>query len=190
MSRGLLNMNVQQHERIAQIKKISGYLCVVLTWISYSLWVFCPLLAIAILADTSGESRYTFLLGGVTVENVDLSYPQRILIVILMAVFFFFLIKLTTHFRELIRYFSKGEIFNKDAIGHARKSLLHGLVVFGFYLSTLLAGFVYTATKTSSVHISLNIGVVTGCIFFGLMYVLLWSLEIGADLNEESELTI
>jgi hypothetical protein len=183
-------MNVQQHERIAQIKKLSGYLCVALTWIGYLLWVFCPLLAIAILADTSGESRYTFLLGGVTVENVDLSYLHRILIVLLMTVFFFFLIKLTNHFRELIRYFSKGEIFNKAAIGHARKSLLHGLVVFGFYLSTLIAGFVYTVAKTSAVNISLNIGVATGFIFFGLMYVLLWALEIGADLNEESELTI
>lgn len=182
-------MNVQQHERTTQIKKVSRYLCVALTWIGYLLWVFCPLLAIAILAG-SGESRYTFLLGGVAVENVDLSYLHRILIVLLMTVFFFFLIKLTNHFRELIRYFSKGEIFNKDAIGHARKSLLHGLVVFGFYLSTLIAGFVYTVANTSTVNISLNIGVVSGFIFFGLMYVLLWALEIGADLNEESELTI
>jgi hypothetical protein len=29
-----------------------------------------------------------------------------------------------------------------------------------------------------------------GFLFFGLMYVLLWALEIGSDLNEESELTI
>lgn len=183
-------MNVQQHERIAQIKKVSGYVCVALKWIGYLLWVFCPLLAIAILADTTGESRYTFLLGGVTVENVDLSYLQRILIVLLMTLFFFFLIKLTTHLRELMRHFSKGDIFNKAAIGHARKSLLHGLVVFGFYLSTLIAGFAYTVAKTSAVNISPNIGVVSGFLFFGLMYVLLWALEIGADLNEESELTI
>ena len=183
-------MNVQQHERIVQIKKVSGYLCIALTWIGYLLWLFCPLMAIAVLVDTSGNSKFTFLLGGVTVQDVDLSYPQRILIVILMALFFFFLIKLTTHFRELIRYFSKGEIFNKAAIGHARKSLLHGLVVFGFYLSSVFAGFVYTVIKTSPVNITLNIGIVSGLIFFGLMYVLLWSLEIGADLNEESELTI
>lgn len=183
-------MNVQQHERIAQIKTLSSYICVALTWIGYLLWAFCPLLAIAILVDTSGQSRYTFLLGEVSVQDVDLSYPQRILVVFLMAVFFFFLIKLTSHFRELIRYFSKGEIFNKKAIGHARRALLHGFVVFGFYLSTLFAGFIYTIAKTSAVNISLNAGVVFGFIFFGLMYVLLWSLEIGADLNEESELTI
>ncbi len=180
-------MNVQQHERIAQIKKISGYLCTALTWIGYLFWVFCPLVAIAIFLDTDGV---TFLLGDVKVENVGLTYFHRILLVLLMAVYFFFLIKLTTHLRELIRYFSKGEIFNKDAIGHARKSLFHGLVLFGFYLSTLVAGFVYTAANTSEINISLNTGVVFGIIFFGLLYVLLWALEIGADLNEESELTI
>lgn len=183
-------MNVQQHERIAQIKTLSGYLCVVMTWIGYILWVFCPLLAIALLADTSGKSRYTFLLGDTTITDVDLTYPQRIMVVLAMAAFFFFLIKLTNHLRDLIRYFSKGEIFNKNAIQHARKALLHGLVVFGFYLATLLTGWVCTFLTSSNVSISLNVGIVFGCLFFGLMYVLLWSLEIGADLNEESELTI
>lgn len=183
-------MNVQQHERIAQIKTLSGYLCGALTWIGYLLWVFGPLMAIALLADTSGKSRFTFLLGDVTVKDLDLSYPQRVLVVLVMAVLFFFVIKLTTHLRELIRFFSKGEIFNKNAIQHARRALLNGLVVFGFYLSTLAAGWVYNIVTNSTVNVSLNIGVIFGLLFFGLMYVLLWSLEIGADLNEESELTI
>lgn len=93
-------MNVQQHERIAQIKTLSGYLCGALTWIGYLLWVLCPLMAIALLADTSGKSRYTFLLGDVTIKDVDLSYPQRFLVVLAMTVLFFFVIKLTTHLRE------------------------------------------------------------------------------------------
>jgi len=183
-------MNVQQHERIAHIKTLSGYLCSALTWIGCLLWVFFPLMAIALLADTSGKARYTFLLGDVTVKDVDLSYPQRILVVLAMVVLFFFVIKLTTNLRELIRFFSKGEIFNRNAIQHARRALLHGLAVFGFYLSTLCAGWVYSFFHSATVHVSLNAGIIFGLLFFGLMYVLLWSLEIGADLNEESELTI
>ncbi|MBY0419249.1 MAG: hypothetical protein K2W88_14465 [Pararheinheimera sp.] len=65
------------------------------------------MMAIALLADTSGKSRFTFLLGDVTVKDLDLSYPQRFLVVLAMAVLFFFVIKLTSNLRDLIRFFQR-----------------------------------------------------------------------------------
>jgi len=48
----------------------------------------------------------------------------------------------------------------------------------------------YITTKSSPVDIPVNLDFIAALMFFGLMYVLLWALEIGCDLNEESELTI
>lgn len=179
-------MNVQQHERIARIKRISGYLYVCLTWIRGLLWVMWPLMAMVFLFG----GKATLKIGLVQIEDVELSIAQRMLIVAVVSAFIFLALKLVYHFRELIQHFSAGDIFNKKAIDHARKALLNGMVIYGLYLSTLLASWIYIATQNSQTMVSINADFILVLMFFGLMYVLLWALEIGCDLNEESELTI
>lgn len=180
-------MNVQQHERIARIKQLSHYLYLCLTGIYYLLQVLCPLAVIFALVSVGG--KFTFM-GVVSINNTELFFLQRLIIAIVMSIIFFLILKLTHHFRELIRHFANGDIFNKKAIEHARKALMNGLVIYGVYLSGMFAGWVYTFIKYPSILISINGGFIVGFIFFGLMYVLLWALEIGCDINEESELTI
>lgn len=179
-------MNVQQHERIARIKQFSRYLYVCLTWIRYFLWVMWPLVSVAFLFG----HKATLKIGLIQIEDVELSIVQRVLLVAVVSAFMFLALKLVYHFRELIQHFSSGDIFNKKAIDHARKALLNGLVIYAVYLSTLLASWIYVATQSSQTTVSINADLILVLMFFGLMYILLWALEIGCDLNEESELTI
>lgn len=179
-------MNVQQHERIARIKQISGYLYVCLTWIRYAFWVVWPLIAVIFFMG----DKVNFTVGSMQIDDVELTLTLRLLIVTIASVFLFLTLKLIHHFRALIKHFAEGDIFNKIAIDHARKALLHGLVIYGLYVGSALASWFYVATQTTKVSAEINVNFILALMFFGLMYVLLWALEIGCDLNEESELTI
>lgn len=179
-------MNVQQHERIARIKQFSRYLYVCLTWIRYFLWVIWPLMVIVFLFG----NKATLMIGVIQIDDVELNTIQRMLMVTFVSMFMFFAMKLVYHFRALIRYFADGDIFNKQAIDQARKALLNGLIIYGLYLSTLLGSWIYSAMQGAQAMVSINADFILALMFFGLMYVLLWALEIGCDLNEESELTI
>lgn len=180
-------MNIQQHERISRIKKLSRYLHLSLTCIFYLFGVAWLLIVIFILVGTTGESKF---FGDIPIKNVDLTYLQRIILAMYFSFWQFFTLKLVYHFRELIRHFADGDVFNNKAIEHARKTLLNGVVIYGAYLGILLFNWVFTYIKQPPIHVSINSDYILGFMFFGLMYVLLWALEIGRDLNEESELTI
>jgi hypothetical protein len=186
-----LFMNIQQHERITRIKKLSRCLYLVLTGLQYLILVLWPLMVFFAVTGTHGELTF---IGGVSLDAADLTYLQRGLIAAFLSVFFFLTIKVTYHFRQLISHFARGDIFNKNAIEHARKALLHALLFYGFSFVSALIEWVYfyIADQAVDKHIPviINGDLLTGLIFFGLMYILLWALEIGCDLNEESELTI
>lgn len=181
------SMNIQQDARIAKIKKLSRYLYLCLTGIHYLLWVLCPIAIIVIFA--SSNATFTFM-ETIKVSGTDITFLQRAMMLTYLALFYFFVLKMSYHFRELIRSFSLGDIFNKKAIEHARKALLNGLALYVIYLMSLFAGWAYFLLNHPTNKIEMNGDFIIGFIFFGLMYILLWALEIGADLNEESELTI
>lgn len=184
-------MNIQQHERITRIKKLSRYLYLVLTGLQYFILVLWPLMVFFTVTGTEGELTFV---GGVSLDAAELNYLQRSLIAAFLSVFFYLAIKVTYHFRQLISHFAGGDIFNKKAIEHARKALLHALLFYGFSLVSALIewAYFYIADQAVDKHIPIIVNgeVISGLILFGLMYVLLWALEIGCDLNEESELTI
>lgn len=177
-------MNIQQHERIARIKQISGYLYVGLTWVRYLLWAMCPLIAGVVLFGSKG----TVVLGDVQMSAAELTMVQRVLLLTVIAPILFFLLKVVHHFRALMRYFSIGDIFNKKAIDHARKALQHSFGIFAVHIvsSIVMSAYFYTGAR----HFHISFDYLLGFLIFGLMFVLLWTLEIGCDLNEESELTI
>ena len=179
-------MNVQQHERIARIKQISGYLYVCLTWIRYALWLMWPLIALIFFMG----DKVNFTIGAMQIDDVELTLILRLAIVTIASAFLFLTLKLIHHFRALIKHFAEGDIFNKNAIDHARKALLNGLVIYGLYVGSAIASWLYNAAHTTQIQVMLNGDFILALMFFGLMYVLLWALEIGCDLNEESELTI
>ncbi len=130
----------------------------------------------------------------------DASYVHRALAVALISVVMFFGIKIMSHFRDLMQYFHQGEIFNSEAIVHARKALFNAFLIWGINLALQFGVWLCTlanvllpntgAKQGLKVTVGFDSGIFLGLIFFGLMYLLLWALEIGRDLNEESELTI
>ena len=188
-------MNVQQHERIVQIKKLSGYMHTALRCLVYLLWLLWFIVAVTIFAG----DKLTLTLGKTPILLDEMTYLHRFFALLIISVMALLCIKIASHFRDLMHYFRQGEIFNRAAIAHARKALLSALVLWGMTLAVQLSHWLYALIKifflpsggeVVNVNFTVDGNIFLVLIFFGLMYLLLWALEIGRDLNEESELTI
>lgn len=187
-------MNLQQHERIAQIKKLSGYMHTALRCLVSLMWLLWLIVAITILT----VDNLTLTLAKTPILLDEMTYMHRFVALLIISVVTFLCIKIARHFRDLMHYFRRGEIFNSAAIAHARKALFNALLLWGMMLATELSHWLYALIKiflsgdgrVVNVHFTLDGSIFLGLIFFGLMYLLLWALEIGRDLNEEPELTI
>jgi hypothetical protein len=199
-------MNVQQHERIAHIKKLSGYMYTALRWVanlSLLIWLFLVL-------------KYQFPFVMIAAEiftgfsfNIH-SYPFYVVGALALGfgtLNMYFVLKVIRHLRDVMKSFHQGEVFNGATVSHARCAAKNALFVWGIDLlhrlgfSLILNFSANPPSSTGSIGLmnaSENIGwwlkfgndVFYGLMFFGLMYLFLWALEIGRDLNEESELTI
>lgn len=179
-------MNIQQHERIVRIKKLSRGLYLALTGAEYLLWLVWPLALAWLWLGTKG----TITLLEHSMDAASLGFLQRCLIAAVISLLLLLLIKVARHMRQLMLHFAEGDIFNRQAIDHARKALHHALGIYGIYLLSSLTMALYIFITHQSFDFSINGNFILGLIIFGSMYILLWALEIGCDLNEESELTI
>ena len=179
-------MDIQQHERITRIKTLSRYLYWALTGIQYLLLLLLPL----VIGWLWFGSKGAITLPNHSVNTESLSHLQRCLFMIPITLLFLALLKVTYHLRQLIWHFSSGNIFNKPAIAHARKALNYALAIYGIFILATVATWIYLYTQNNYFRVNVSGDFIFGIIIFGLMYVLLWALEIGCDLNEESELTI
>jgi len=171
-----------------------------LTWMLYFFWLALPVSILVVMLTSQGGMKVTF--GGYSFLVRELSYVQRGLLSLMSSALILTLILFVRHFRELMRHFQQGEIFNSVAIVHARKALSFALILWSLSVVLDVAGYLYRnivrvpALKVDGSRVAfelaftVNLEFLFGLVFFGLMYLLLWSLEIGRDLNEESELTI
>lgn len=180
-------MNVQRHARIEQIKKLSEYMRRTLTLIGYFLWLGWPI----ILVLTIFSDKLDTLPANILIEGDKVTLLQRIAVTLVWGMMLLLTQKTVQYSRDLMERFSEGDIFNTRTTTIARKALTYGLiglvVEIGF---EVLAVFVPTHAVQVD-HFGNALGaVLNGFLFFGLMYVMLWTLEIGRDLHEESELTI
>jgi hypothetical protein len=193
----------QKQIRIERIKKISGYLRLLLTGCLY----FYPVLILsASLIATFPSSIPDMLLRNLDVEtqksigeriltaaNQDVSARVAFLLFFppLCAPFWFVM----RHLRDLMSLYSLGEIFNEVAIDHARRALgitkalvVLGLTVEGFVV--IGAFFTHQEVLSMPGFSEFVFDFIKASVLIGLLQVLFWTLEIGADLNQESELTI
>ncbi|MEE2022971.1 hypothetical protein [Alkalimonas mucilaginosa] len=178
-------MDIQTHSRTHQIKQLSRYLYFVLTGMRYLLFLGGP--AIVVVAWIPDGGLY---LGNALIPIESISLLLKGGILALYAIGLLMMLRITQHFRQLMQQFMQGHIFHPKAIASVRGAL-HGGMLF-FLLSWLYAllGSLYDYFVHARLDISFATEIVIACIYFGLMYTLLWALEIGADLNEESEMTI
>lgn len=178
-------MDLQRHDRISKIKRWSRNLGRVLTVMGYVLWLGWP--ASVLLFSGSG----TFHLFDTKLDRSQLSVLA--LCALLMAYWCFLVLVqlLVLHARKLLAHFSAGDVFNQGALDAAGKALRYGIVLFIFELGARAAVTLHEMTRGGSYSIKIPLDeLVNGLLFFGVMYVLLWTLEIGRDLHQESSLTI
>jgi hypothetical protein len=182
-------MNVMRHDRIEQIKKLSAAMRKLLTAVNWLVRILLPLVVVAIVLGPPH--------GTVTISDQwripvgQLPLLQRILLAAVVGAALLVTQRVVHHSRDVMAHFSQGDIFNQATLASARRAIGYGiaLVCTDVLLEVCLAG--HKALSAGVWNISEVIStLLNGFLFFGLMYLVLWTLEIGRDLNEESELTI
>lgn len=178
-------MDIQTHSRTQQIKKLSRHLHTALNGIRFILYLGWPgIIFIAIFAE--GQ----LYMGDTQVFVAKNDYLLKGLILPLYAIALVIMLRINREFRGLLQQFMKGHIFSAEAIGNVKGALGAGIAYTGVYVLQALIGIVYNSSINAPIEFSFVKEIVFPLIFFGLMLTLIWALEIGRDLNEESEGTI
>ncbi|WP_423004982.1 hypothetical protein [Undibacterium sp. JH2W] len=138
-------------------------------------------------AVTVNDGFYSLLQSGITTE---LKIIASITAISSCALLEFVLI----HLNKLLTCFYEGEIFNKQAIFHARRAFNLNLILVGAKLAvdflSLILNHLYPQAGTPADIGHYLANALDQATWIGFFLLLLWSLEIGVDLNEEAELTI
>ncbi|MDO3387190.1 hypothetical protein QWI17_15210 [Gilvimarinus sp. SDUM040013] len=179
-------VDIQFHSRTTQIQLLSRHLYRALSAVRFVLHSFW--LLIAYFAVTPGEA--TLYLGDTPVKIAEGEFLAKGLILGLYAIGLFLMLKITHHFRNLMYYFEAGNIFERPAIDSVHQALKAGIAFATMSFIQAIIGSVYTFRAHALVDISFTTQILVAIIYFGLMYTLLWTLEIGHDLKDESEMTI
>ena len=185
-------MDVKRHERIAHIQRLSEYLRRVLTVFGYLCWLLWPVVLTVPFA--SGNGTIT-VFGDLAFRLGDLDLLQRLALTVFLCSMLALTQRALHYARNLMECFSEGDIFNRATLETARKAIWWGAILLSIEVLSNVGIACYrffsgTGLPTSPLIADLFSTVMNGLLFFGLIYVLLWALEIGRDLHEESELTI
>ncbi|MBC3918584.1 hypothetical protein H8L32_13910 [Undibacterium sp. CY18W] len=195
-------MQVQKHARIVNIRKLSRYFLflsvfamamVAIGGLAFPvIMVMAPsgdltLTAYLAKAVTLNDGFFTLLQSGI---STDLKVIASVVAILFCALMEFVLV----HINKLLTCFYEGEIFNRKAIFHARRAFNLNLILAVAMLGINLLAIIFSYVEPSAGG-SGNIGHFLGSVldqltWIGFFLLLLWSLEIGVDLNEEAELTI
>lgn len=178
-------MDIQTHSRTHQIKQLSRYLFIALTSIRYLLFLGLPGLVVVAFLPAG-----TLKVGNASVPLESAGFLLKGVILSLYACGLIIMIKMNHHFRALMKQFIDGNIFGHEAIAQVRSALNSGIVFFVLSCVHALFGCLYNHSIGAPLDITFATEIVIAGVFFGLMHTLLWALEIGCDLNEESEMTV
>ncbi|MGV7210567.1 hypothetical protein ACLB1G_22255 [Oxalobacteraceae bacterium A2-2] len=182
-------MNLMRHDRIEQIKKLSATMRGLLTAVNWLVWILLPLVVAGIvLVPAHGTVKIS---DEWRIPVGQLPLLQRILLAAVVGAALLVTQRVVHHSRDVLAHFSQGDIFNHATLASARRAIRYGIVLVATDVlrEACLAG--HQALSAGVWNISAVIStMLNGFLFFGLMYLVLWTLEIGRDLNEESELTI
>lgn len=194
-------MQIQRHARITSIRKVSGYFLLLLSFslvitpiaglISFISFLMKPLGELTVfvfLAKSVGNKDFLDLLSsGITLELKVFVLTMQFLIFVGIEYFIF-------HLHQLVSCFYDGDIFNKAAISHAKKAFTMNFFIMAVLLGCDVIGVTYALLYIDGGNadrlVMLVAAIVDTAVWFGLILLALWSLEIGVALNEEVALTI
>ncbi|MFZ6772743.1 hypothetical protein ACO0LB_08480 [Undibacterium sp. SXout7W] len=195
-------MEIRRHARIQAIRKVSGYFLIALTFSRAVIPILgCIFVGLILFASDSTSSFHDFFLQYAQSKQsiFDLiadgvSLEIKLVFILLISLLFFVMEMIVIYLRKLIACFYEGNIFHHAAISYATKAFNWNLaltaVILALELCLSLMNMIY-GTENPSLSMSTWIGnVVDEAIWIGCLLLIIWSLEIGVDLNEEAELTI
>jgi|GEM_PF-1473131 len=195
-------MQVQKHSRIASIRKLSKYF-IYLAVLSMIFIVLGTLLFPFVLAKIpSGDLTIAgYLAKAATVDDglsslLASGISTQLKIAMAMTAFFLsaLLFMIARHLKNLMTCFYKGEIFNRQAVFHAKKAFNLKLLLVSAKLALdflcLIFSYFYPGSNSRGDISHFIGGVVDQLVLIAFFLLLIWSLEIGVGLNEEVELTI
>lgn len=178
-------MNVQRHSRIEHIKQLSAHLRRALVFAQYVLWLGWPLfIAMAFFPDIP---NFKTAIGGNSEPLSAMSTQMRALLVVNAMAILALTQLVVLYSRRLMEHFIEGHLFDGLSIATAKKAINSGLGLLALHVAGEIGGAFYLG------KFQLPGPLMTafyGFLFFGMLHVMLWALEIGRDLNEEAELTI
>lgn len=179
-------MDIQLHSRTEQIKKLSQKLFIFLTLFKYLLYLCWPFMIFLAFFFDKG----TLKLGDYIFDIEKMGIEFKIFTLSLYAIALYLAVRLTNSFRQLMKHFMAGQIFTNQSVLIMKKALNSGLMFFAMMIVQKTSGFMLAVYINKPIYFELEIDFLIAISFFGLMYISLWALEIGCDLNEESEMTI
>lgn len=179
-------MNVQRHTRIEHIKQLSGHLQRALVFAQYVLWLGWPL--IFFFAFSPEVPNFKAAIGEGPLQPFGSFLPHERGVLIANALALLILTQLVVLYsRRLMAHFNKGQVFDAQSLATAKKAINCGLGLLGLHVIGQLASAFYLG----QFHLpGPLLTAFYGFLFFGMLHVMLWALEIGRDLSDEAELTI
>ncbi|CAN5683890.1 hypothetical protein BH11PSE12_BH11PSE12_15980 [soil metagenome] len=192
----------ERNARIAAFQKISGYLlCLYKPIVIFFYFILSAVVVSTIFAKNGEISLTQFLIklsaNGDVFDmyfNTGVSLLTKLVFTTAMVIFMVICIIILYHFKKLIACFNDGNIFSRSAVHHARKAykmnLLAGFCGYGAELAVVIVGFTYADSGNGHRLWELCTNVLGFAVEIGFLSLILWALEMGTDLNEESELTI
>ena len=197
-------MKTTSNSRIAAIGKVSSYL----NWFTVFFIFIIPIFGLSALGVTwfklpAGDlTIFKLILNSINMSNgywdtlkaQGVTAEARVFLMLatltLVAGLEFLLVQLN----QLLTCFSNGEIFNQKALRHARSAF--NIAFFGsvfcyvtqFVILVLSVAFWHDGKADYFVRIFCDM--LGDTVWVGISLLIIWSLEIGTELNEEAELTI
>lgn len=193
-------MNIQDHPRFHNIHKVSGYFL----FLTGFLIVLTPLfglgMCVKVLFTSSGEVGIVWFLSHCFLQPDFLSLFEGV--TWSLKIFALAAIVLTTvmveiilfHLNKLLASFQVGDVFNVETLKNAKFAFKANVFISVFYLGLEFVGWFLNCITTQGMpgeaFAHLIDSVVDNAVWLGITLLIIWTLEIGVALHEESELTI
>ncbi|PXX41928.1 hypothetical protein [Undibacterium pigrum] len=195
-------MQVQKHARIANIRKLSRYFLFLTVALMAIIAIGGIGFPVFLMTVSSGDLTVAgYLARAATLDDgffsqlkEGLSLQLKVVAGLVWLAWCTVVWRVLVHINQLLTCFHDGEIFNKKAIFHAKRAFNLNLILvasaLGIDFLAIVFSYVYpSAGGTGDIGHFLG-RVLDQMTWIGFFLLLLWSLEIGVDLNEEAELTI
>ena len=193
----------ERNARIAAFQKVSGYLFWLYWPIAFLLVCFLIGVLVTAFITKNGDTSLIAFLIKLSAPNADffdiyfnttVNLTTKLISTTTMMIFMAMSIYLLFHFTRMLECFNGGNIFSRTTVYHARKAykmnLVIGFFIYGVELAVVVIGFIYADSGNGHRLRELLGNLFNFAIEIGILSLILWALEMGTDLNEESELTI